>query len=61
MSTGTATRPVTEPTERPSPGAEARAADAQKRETRLVQAAYGGGAGGATGVVIFADEAAARL
>ncbi|MCW0180344.1 MAG: hypothetical protein OJI70_01130 [Zavarzinia sp.] len=28
----------------------------KKRELRLVQAVYSGGAGGATGVVIFADE-----
>lgn len=28
-----------------------------KRELRLVQAAYSGGSGGVTGVVVFADEA----
>lgn len=28
----------------------------KKRELRLMQAVYSGGAGGATGVVVFADE-----
>lgn len=60
MSPVTASRPVTETSERPSPLSDARAAETPKRETVLVQAAYSGGAGGATGVVIFADEAAAR-
>ena len=48
MSPVTASRPVTETSERPSPLSDARAAETPKRETVLVQAAYSGGAGGAS-------------
>ncbi|PWR23620.1 hypothetical protein [Zavarzinia compransoris] len=54
MSPLAAARPATETVE----AAPAAAPPVQKlkRELRLVQAAYSGGAGGVTGVVVFADE-----
>jgi len=60
MSPLVAPQTVTEPVQAApvAPTSETRPApQPAKRELRLVQAAYSGGSGGVTGVVIFADEA----
>lgn len=55
MSPLAAARPATETVEA-AVIATAPAVKQPKRELRLMQAAYSGGAGGVTGVVVFADE-----